>query len=101
MDEIYMLFCAAIRRGSEWLWHSVDENVIDGTANGSGRLYRLSAILKRLQRVMSELCDLDVGGNSTAYSILPFANTTLHSKADRGETRIDSSCLRGDNKDML
>ena len=51
MDEIYnAIFVQPIRRGSEWLWHSVDENVIDGTANGAGRLCTgLSAILKRLQ----------------------------------------------------
>jgi NADH-quinone oxidoreductase subunit L len=51
MDEIYnAIFVQPIRRGSEWLWHSVDENVIDGTANGAGRLCTgLSAMLKRLQ----------------------------------------------------
>jgi NADH-quinone oxidoreductase subunit L len=51
MDEIYdAIFVQPIRRGSEWLWHSVDDNVIDGTANGAGRLCTgLSAILKRLQ----------------------------------------------------
>ena len=51
MDEIYnAIFVQPIRRGSEWLWHSVDDGVIDGTANGAGRLCTgLSAILKRLQ----------------------------------------------------
>ena len=51
MDEIYnAIFVQPIRLGSEWLWHAIDENVIDGTANGAGRLCTgLSAMLKRLQ----------------------------------------------------
>ncbi|MFH0812375.1 MAG: NADH-quinone oxidoreductase subunit L [Pseudomonadota bacterium] len=51
MDEIYnALFVQPIRQGSEWLWRSFDDGVVDGTANGAGRLFTgLSALLKRLQ----------------------------------------------------
>ena len=51
MDEIYdALFVQPIRRWSEWLWHSIDDGVVDGIANGSARLFvGLSSVLKRLQ----------------------------------------------------
>jgi len=51
VDEIYnALFVQPIRRGSEWLWHSFDDGVIDGIVNGAGRWCSgLSTILKRLQ----------------------------------------------------
>jgi len=51
IDEIYnAIFVQPIRRGSEWLWHSFDDGMVDATANGSGRLFiGLSTILKRLQ----------------------------------------------------
>ena len=51
MDEIYdALFVQPIRRGSEWLWHTIDDGVVDGIANGSARLFTgLSSVLKRLQ----------------------------------------------------
>ena len=51
MDEIYnAIFVQPIRRGSEWLWHSVDDSGIDAIANGAGRLCTgLSGVLKRLQ----------------------------------------------------
>jgi NADH-quinone oxidoreductase subunit L len=51
MDEIYnAIFVQPIRSWSEWLWHSFDDGVVDGTANGTGRLVTgLSSIMKRLQ----------------------------------------------------
>ncbi|RLA95092.1 MAG: NADH-quinone oxidoreductase subunit L [Deltaproteobacteria bacterium] len=51
VDEIYnALFVQPIKKGSEWLWHSFDDMVVDGMVNGSGRLFSgLSSILKRLQ----------------------------------------------------
>ena len=51
VDEIYdTVFVQPIREGSEWLWHSFDDEVVDGVVNGSGRLFTgLSSILKRLQ----------------------------------------------------
>ena len=40
VDEIYnALFVQPIKKGSEWLWHSFDDMVVDGMVNGSGRLF--------------------------------------------------------------
>ena len=65
VDELYdALIVEPIRQGSFWLWHKLDELVIDGSVNGVASVVRVgSLVLRRVQTgyVMNYVLSFIVG----------------------------------------